>query len=125
MDVSLEETKKIILKENVSEPSAVTEAASKKVEEMKERQGKSFSNQVFSSDEEHIDITENDTKEELNVKDIKVKDSKTELNDKDAEDNDTKIEIVHETHTGHDDKKESDSSCITIFPSMLLFIFVV
>ena len=129
MDVSLEETKKIISKENVSEPSAVTEAAYKKVEEMKERQGKSFSNQVFSSDKEHIDITENDTKEELNVKDIKVKDSKMEPNDKDVEDNDTKIEafddlVVDENRTGHD-KKESDSSCITILPSMFLFIFVV
>merc|ERR1719153_2214533 len=84
---------------------------------------------VESSDKERMDVTEDDTKVVSSDKEVTDDEPKAEPNDKDVVHNDIKLEPIddletYEKHSGQD-REKTDSSSITILPSMFLFIIVV
>merc|ERR1719435_802884 len=94
-----------------------------------ERMGVTEDTKVESSDKERMDVTENDKKVESIVKEVTDDEPKAEPNDKDVIHNHIKLEPIddlktYEKHSGQD-REKTDSSSITILPSMLLFIIVV
>lgn len=126
-DKPVEEATEIVLNENVFEAPSITEAMSEKMKEMKAREGKSFSDESY---EERMDVNKHDTKVEFGDNDVTDDDAKVEAHDKDVVDKGIKLEPstddleANEKRTGQY-REKTDSSCVTILPSMFLFIFVV
>merc|ERR1712179_411545 len=84
---------------------------------------------VKSSDKERVDVTEDDKIVESSDKEVTDDEPKAEPNDKDVIHNEIKLKPIddmktYEKHSGQE-KEKTDSSSITILPSMFLFIIVV
>jgi len=127
MDVTEDDTK---VESSHKERMDVTEDDKKVKSSDKERMDVNDDDtKVESSDKERVDVTEDDKIVESSDKEVTDDEPKAEPNDKDVIHNEIKLKPIddmktYEKHSGQE-KEKTDSSSITILPSMFLFIIVV